>query len=237
MSGPGAILREIHRLQKNARDLQARLEQGPRQLKLQQDRLARQEQGLKSDQDEVKQLKVHIHDKEVSLKALDEQIKKYERQMSGIISKKEFDAFKHELAHARGEVARLEDEILAILVQVEEKAARLPESEKALKEARAQTEQFVREYEDRMANLAAQHKEVLAKLAQVAATLPDDVKPQYERLTRHKGEDALSAVESRICTACYTEITAQNFNDLVRGVFVQCKNCGRMLYLAEGTGD
>jgi predicted nucleic acid-binding Zn-ribbon protein len=176
---------------------------------------------------------VEVHGKEVSLKSIDEKVKKFEKQLGDIMSKKEYDALRTELAHAREQAGKLEDEILALLGQVEEKAARIPELESNLKEGRAQVEQFVREYDERMARLAQEQKDVLKKLSDEEATLPDDIKPHYERLTNLKGEDALALVENRTCTACYTEITPQNHNDLMRGLFILCKNCGRIMYLAE----
>src|SRR5947208_3475117 len=74
---------------------------------------------------------------------------------------------------------------------------------------------------------------VQKQLAELEATLADDIKPAYDRLIASKGEDAMSAVENKTCIACYTGITAQNYNDLVQGRFLLCKSCGRILYLPE----
>src|SRR5215831_8293978 len=98
MPAPGATLREIHRLRRAAKDLSTRIESGPRQVKAQRAAVARHEENLKKAQDELKHLKVHTHEKEVSLKSATEQIKKYEKQLNDIMSKKEYDALKHELA-------------------------------------------------------------------------------------------------------------------------------------------
>lgn len=233
MSAPGAALREIHRLRKHAKELRLRIEQGPKQLQGQKDKVARQEQILKQAQDEVKQSKVAAHEKEGSLKIVDEKIKKYEKQLNDIMSKKEYDALRHELAHARDQVSKLEDEILTKLTEIEERAARVPEVEKNLQEAKIQAAQVAKDYETRMGDMARQQEEALGKLAEIEATLPEDIRAQYDRLTKLKGEDALSAVEGHTCVACYTEITPQNINDLARGLFVLCKSCGRMLYLPE----
>lgn len=233
MSSPGTILREIHRLRKNAKDLSTRIEQGPKQQQSQKDKVARQEQILKQAQDELKQTKAKAHEKEGALKTIDEQIKKYEKQLNDIMSKKEYDALKHELTHSRDKVAKIEDEILTVLTEIEERAAKLPELEKNLKETKVQAEQLARDFETRMADLAAQHKEVVAKLAEVEATLPEDIKAPYDRLIRVMGEDALASVEGHVCVACYTEITPQNQTELRRSLFVLCKSCGRMLYLPE----
>ena len=75
--------------------------------------------------------------------------------------------------------------------------------------------------------------EVNKQMADVEAKLPDDIRPHYQRLLSARGEDALSAVEGRSCTACYTEITQQNYHNLTCDQFVLCKSCGRILYLPE----
>src|SRR5205807_2603818 len=92
MTATATILREIHRLRRQAAELQARIDQGPRQLKAQHARIARQEETLRQAQDAVKHLKVTMHEKDVSLKATQQQIAKYEKQLNEVTSKKEFDA-------------------------------------------------------------------------------------------------------------------------------------------------
>ena len=44
----------------------------------------------------------------------------------------------------------------------------------------------------------------------------------------------LAAVKGRTCTHCYTEITAQQFNELHQELYVLCKSCGRIFVLASG---
>jgi uncharacterized protein len=233
MPSPGAIVRDIHRLRRSVKDLTIRIDQGPKQLKAQHNKVARQEEILKKAQDELKHLKVKTHDRELSLKITTDQKTKYERQLNDIMSKKEYDALKHELATTREQFMRLEDEILAGMMEIEERQAKLPELEKALAQARADAAQVERDYQARMADLAGQRDRVMQELTQVEATLPEDFKPQYDRLIHSKAEDAMTAVTGKTCVACYTEITTQNYNDLVQGFFILCKSCGRMLYLAE----
>ncbi len=233
MTSPGEILREIHRLRRNAKELEGKSEAGPKQLKMQHAAVTRQEENLRQAQEQLKHLKVKTHEKEVSLKTCAGQIAKYEKQLNDIMSKKEYEALKHEMTNSRAEKDKLEDEILALLEQIDQQQAKVPECEKALAQARAQAAQFEQDYEARMADLAAQRRQALARLAEVEAGLPDDIRSQYDRLVGHKGQDAMAAVENSTCVACYTSITAQSQNDLLRGMFVLCKSCGRMLYLAE----
>ena len=67
------------------------------------------------------------------------------------------------------------------------------------------------------------------------AGLPEDVRALYDRLVAAKGDSAMASVQDRTCSACYTEITAQSQNDLLQERLVFCKNCGRILYLAEAS--
>ena len=69
MAGPGPILREIHRLRRSIKDLESAAENGPRQLKAQQNKIAKDDENVHRAQEMVKQQKVKIHDKEVSIKA------------------------------------------------------------------------------------------------------------------------------------------------------------------------
>jgi predicted nucleic acid-binding Zn-ribbon protein len=233
MSGPGSTLREIHRLKRLAKDLHTKIEQGPRQQTAQKNKVARHEEMLKKAQDDLKLAKVHMHEREVELKTTDEKVKKYEKQLSDIMSKKEYEALKHEISHARGQIGKIEDQVLADLGLIEELAAKVPQAEQALKQVREEAANLAKDFESRMAEFARERDTVQQQLKEAEAQLPGDIGEQYRRIVAARGEDAFAAVENNNCAACYTSITAQNSNDLRRGMFFVCKSCGRMLYLAE----
>ena len=233
MPGPAAILRELHRLRRHARDLQTEIDRGPRLFKAQQTKAARQEELLKETQELIKKLKVKNHDKEGELKVRQEQLIKHQRQLNIAASKKEYDALQHELADGKKAISQLEDEILETMGQTDEKTAQVPELERALKQAKEEVVQFDRTNQARLATLTEQLRQAQRQIKEVEESLQGDVRDYYERLVSHRGEDALSAVLNRTCSACYTEITAQNYNDLMQGHFVLCKSCGRILYLPE----
>ena len=233
MAGPATILREIHRLRRHARDLQAEIERGPRLLKAQQTKVTKQEETVREGHDALKRLKVSSHDKEGQLKATLQQISKHEKQLNEAGSKKEYDALKVEIAADKKKCQQLEDEILGYMAEIEERTARLPELEKAVQQAKAEYADFEKDSQGRLAGLTVQLNQALQGIKDVEATLPEDVRPQYDRLVAARGEDAMAAVEHRTCRACYTEITAQSFNDLMLSQFVLCKSCGRTLYLPD----
>jgi predicted nucleic acid-binding Zn-ribbon protein len=233
MAGPATILREIHRLRRHAKDLQTEIERQPRLLKAQQSKIARQEELLREAQDKLKHLKVATHEKEVQLRSTHQQIAKHQKQLNEAASKKEYDALQTEINNDRQACKRLEDEILEGLAETDERAAQIPELEQSVKRAREEAAQFEKESQARQASLREMLDQAVRQLKEVEGTIPDAVRPQYERLVAARDEQAMAAVENRTCSACYTEITAQNYNELLIGQFVLCKSCGRILYLRD----
>jgi predicted nucleic acid-binding Zn-ribbon protein len=231
MSGPAVIFREIHRLRKHAQDLQEQLDRIPRQLKAQQVRVARLEQEQHDEQEAIKKLKVEVQGREKALKARYADVDKYAQLP--ISSKKEYDAQQAEIAAARADCRRQEDVILEGMAQVEERTALLPERDKALAGAKQELASFEKDSGARKASLAGQLAQVSAQLQKAEEQIPANLRDQYKRVVNARGADAMSAVRDRTCTACYTEITAQNYNDLAGGMFIFCKSCGRVLYLPE----
>jgi predicted nucleic acid-binding Zn-ribbon protein len=233
MSGPAEVFRELHRLRRHARDLQDQVERGPRLIQGQHARAARQEESYREAQEALKRLKVGTHEKEVSLKSAHQQIEKYQRQLNEAVGSKEYAALQTEIAHARKRFQELEEEILAGMAEAEERAAQLPGAEKAVRQAKDEAARYEEAAKERLAAHARQLAEVQQKIREVEATLPEEVRPLYERLVVARGEDGMAVVQGRNCAACYTAITAQNYNDLLSGRLVLCKACGRILYLPE----
>jgi len=232
MAGPATILREIHRLRKNAADLQNEIERMPRMLKAQQARIVRQEEALREAHEVLKKAKLAGHEKESELKAAQQLMAKHEKQLSESTSKKEYDALKVEIADDKKKCQTIEDKILESMVAVEEKSAQIPVAEKAVAQAKVEYAEHEKISQKRLADLRDQLGKTHHSIKEVEHSLPPDVLPAYERLVGARGEDALAVVQNRTCMACYTEITAQAYNDLMLSQFVLCKSCGRVLYLA-----
>jgi uncharacterized protein len=230
MAGPAAILREIHRLRAFAQELQSRIDLGPKQHAAQQGVVAKREEELKQGQEAVKKLKIAVHEHEVSVKAESQQVKKYEQQLNDIHSKKEYDALKHEIASAQEKMRALEDETLTAMLELDECANQLPALDKAVKTAKAEYAECESKNKGQIESWIKQRDEAIQQIAAEEAKLSDDIRPQYQRLVKAMGADALASVEGKICAACYTELTTQLYHNVLKQQFVLCWNCGRVLY-------
>ncbi|HEY7311813.1 MAG TPA: C4-type zinc ribbon domain-containing protein [Gemmataceae bacterium] len=233
MSGPAVLFREIHRLRRFAHELQDQMDRVPRQQKTQQAKVARQEENYRAAQDALKHLKVEVHGKEGNLKTAHTQIAKFQKQLNEAESKKEYDALQHEIRDAKTACERLEEEILNGIAETEEKTAQLPELEKAVKQAKEEYAAFESGMQERLAGLQSQLAEAQKQLHEQETGIPANIRMHYERVVAGMGHEGLAVVKGRTCTNCYTEITAQQFNELQQEMYVLCKSCGRILYLPE----
>jgi predicted nucleic acid-binding Zn-ribbon protein len=231
MATPAQILKDIHRLKRHIKDLDAKLDQGPKAHKAHQLKVTQAEEALYKAQDGIKHLKVNIHEKEVSVKVAQQGIEKLEK--TPISNKKEYDALRVEIATAQKAIHKLEDEILETMGELEDKTKAIPECEKVLQKAKAESAQFDKDHQVRLDRWSAERLSALAELRGVEGQLPEDLRIIYDRLSGSSWADAISAVHDRICANCYTEVTPQNYNELQRGLFVICKSCGRMLYAEQ----
>lgn len=234
MAGPAPLFRDIHRLRSFAHSLKEQLERLPRQHKAQQARLATAQGALTAAQEKIKHLKVEASSKEKALKGKHEQIAKNEGKLNNIQSKKEYDAIQLEIAFAKTECGKLEDEILQALTDAEDETARLPGLEKALAAVKAEVAKFEADMAPKQATWQAELTQAQAKLQEVEPNLPKQVRPTYDRTVKALGHDGFASVKGRTCGGCQADIPAQDRGDLEDDLFVMCRSCGRILYLADG---
>jgi uncharacterized protein len=230
---PGIVdtLRELHRLHRLIRDVKAETEKGPKLLRQQQARLTRSEEAVKEGHDTIKKLKVTSHEKEVELKAAHQQIAKYEKQRETAASKKEMDAFEHEISHNKQECSKLEEEIFAVMAEIDAWTAKIPVLDKTFAAVKQDLAGFEQEENQRQVRLASELQRAETELAELQMTLPSDIRTIYDRLIKAHGADGLAAVKDKTCSNCNGSLTQQHLRELDAGRFFMCKNCGRALYI------
>lgn len=232
MAGPAPLFREIHRLRSFIHDLEEQLGRLPRALKARQATLTRHSEALTQAQETIKSLKVTTATNEKSIKSKTEAIARFEGQLGGIQSKKEYDAKQLEIAFAKAEISKLEEGALEAMEQAETLTATLPELEKAVALAREEARQFEAEMEGRRATWQAELGRAKAKLAEAEPKIPRDVRTVYEKAVQSMGHDGFAEVSGRTCGGCQGDITVQDRYQLEAEQFLMC-NCGRILYLPE----
>ena len=183
--------------------------------------------------DTLKHLSVRIREKELEVKETQQLAIKHEQQMNSASSKKEYDAFKLEIANEKKKALELEDEILRTMLEIDERKARLPDEDKAVEQAKREFAEYEKSHASRQASLAEQLQQAQQSLKEVEASLPEDIRAQYDRTVQSHGHEGFAAVQNNACTECYTEITRSIELRLLNDDFAVCPRCGRILYLPE----
>ena len=234
MTTTADILKEIHQLRKFIRDLESKLADLPRQVKRRKDDVIYHEGKQKEAREQLQQLKMKAHEDDVSMKTIDGQIERYEKQLNEIMSKKEYDALKTEISHAKEKMSVLEDLVLEELTEIDERTEQLPIFEKTVQDAKKEAETYEKEATERTESLTQELEKSRTKLAETEDQLPSgEFRTQYELLVKRYGEEAFSPVVKGTCQFCFTTTTTQQKNELIQGRIVMCKSCGRIIYLGD----
>jgi len=228
-----ALLRQAHRLRKHLRELQSESDLGPRVSKAQQAHLAEEEAAHKMAYDLVSKLKLKIRDDEGTLKQINVQLAKYEKQLNEAGSPKEYEGKQSEIRQAKEKIDQTEEAILTGMEELENRTAALPADDKRWVDSQSHFKQQQVDAKERLERILEDQTSAKDELAKVDAQLPTDVKGQYERLIARYGPDGLAGVHGRSCQQCRTAITEQQKAELINGKFICCPNCGRGLYAAD----
>jgi uncharacterized protein len=229
-----SILRECHRFRRHLRELQSEIDLGPRVLKIQQQKLADEEQSHKDSYETIKKLKLKQKDDEGTLKQTETRLLKLQTDINSAGSKKEFDAKTHEIEMASANKDALENSILTTIMEIEERTAAIPAVEKRWADAQAAFKQYQVDAAERLERLKGDQAVTQTALDASEVKLPPEMKNQYLRLVKSYGPDGFAAVNGRSCSNCRTSMTEQQKTTLQGGTFMCCAQCGRGLYVGEG---
>ena len=110
MSTTAASLKALHHLYLRLHDVNQKLEQGPKRIKLKEQFALVQEDKLKAVQDQVTQLKKQVHQKNLDLQTNEAKILSLKGKLNTASSNKEFDIIKGQIEADQMANSVLEDE-------------------------------------------------------------------------------------------------------------------------------
>jgi uncharacterized protein len=211
--------------------LTAEIASFPKQVAQIEAKLAGSKAQLEAAQAGMKADEVIRRKHESEIKDQQEKISKYRDQSLKVKTNDEYRALNHEIQFAEGEIRKLEDKILEIMVAADTRKEVIQQAEAALKADTADNE---KEKEHARAQTAADEKELAELDAQrqvLRAQIDEDTLRHYERVFKLR-HSALSAVhEDQMCSVCRVILRPQVFQDVMRGAeMVYCDSCQRILY-------
>lgn len=233
MAVPAATLRTLHRIHRQLTDLGSRLARGPRQIAAGDSRIATLEAAVAAAKEEVKKTQLACNQKELQLKEREAKIEKVRTKLNTASSNKEYQMLVEQIAADEQANSVLSDEILEMFDKVEQLAGVVKEKDAELETGKGEVEKMKNKISSEKDSLEADLARLTTECKELEATLPGEVKQDFERIVGTRGEDGLACVEGEFCGHCNQMINPQMFNELLMEKMVLCKSCGAILYLPE----
>ena len=233
MTTTAASLKALHKLYLRLYDVDQKLEQGPKRIKLKEQFAIQQEEKLKAVQDQVTQLRKQVQQKNLDLQSNEAKILDLKGKLNSAASNKEFDIIKGQIAADEMANSVLEDEILELMDKIDEKEEEVKAWVERKDAAHAEAKKTALDFESSKTRLNQDIEECKAAIADAETIIPENLKVQFARLVRSHGSGALAPVDGKFCSACNVMILPQVRVELNSGRLVFCKSCGRLQYLDD----
>jgi predicted nucleic acid-binding Zn-ribbon protein len=217
----------------------------PRQLASAEKKVAHAKDNLAAVQAEIKTLKLEASKRELSVKECDVKIDKLVTQSMTAKKNDEYQAFQKEISGMKADKLRVEDGLLDLMMQSDEKAKLEKLRQEEVKQAEDEHAVAKKKLEAEMMVDDREIEAMLAKRSGVIGSTEKEIIRVYERVLAAKDDGiALSAVgkyeviedEGKVvywqCEACGVGLNMQDVNLLMMGRDLQfCRNCSRVMYL------
>jgi len=144
---------------------------------------------------------------------------------------REYHAMQHEIETAQGEVKRIEDIMLELMVGGDEIGSALKAAEAGVKTAE---QQITKEHADLDKQLAAAGmtlEEALSARAALVATIPAGVVATYEQVAKGRRGVAVAQARDGLCSECHVRLRPMVYQEVRHNTgLIQCDHCQRFLY-------
>ncbi len=168
---------------------------------------------------------------EKDLAAVNTRLTRYKDQLMEVKTNREYHAMQHEIETAQGEVKRVEDQMLELMVAADDLSATLKSAEASLKTAE---QDITRERADLDRQLGASDavlEETLAERRALAAQISPNVLEQYEIVAKGRRGIAVAEARAERCTECHVRLRPMIYSEVRHNkTLVQCDSCQRFLY-------
>jgi predicted nucleic acid-binding Zn-ribbon protein len=175
---------------------------------------------------------------EKDLAAVTTRLTRYKDQLMEVKTNREYTAMQHEIETAQGEVKRLEDRMLEMMLEADDLAAGVKAAEAALKAAEQQIVKERAALDVELAAAATTIEATLRERAALVAELPANVVAVYDSVARGRKGIAVSPAKDERCSQCQVRLRPQVFQHVrANSGIIQCDSCQRILYYVPPQAD
>ncbi len=168
---------------------------------------------------------------EKDLAAIQTRLSRYKDQLMEVKTNREYHAMQHEIETAQGEVQRLEDQMLELMLAGDEVTGGLKAAESGVKQAEVQVTRERADLDAELVSIAGELERLLRDRAALVAEIPAQPMAMYEQVARGRKGIAVAAARDGLCSECHVRLRPMVYAEVRHNAtLVQCDHCQRILY-------
>jgi len=193
--------------------------------------------GLEAKQEEIKLTKIQIDRLELELKSRDEHIAKYRAALNTAKSNKEYSSILTELNTSKADNAKIENQILELMKNVEADEGECVEMQTQIDEQKAKLDELRKESEVEAAKHESEIAEIQVEWDHTAKDVEARVLETFKRVAETYDGQVIAQVDQLddksdtfSCGGCFMRLPAEVVNQLMtKDDIIRCSNCTRIL--------
>lgn len=212
-----ALKAEVAALPKHVAEIEAKLAGAKKRVETVQ-------AALKADDAARRKYESEIQDQQ-------QKISRYRDQSLNVKTNPEYRALLNEIEHAEGEIRKLEDKVLEIMVAADSRKETLKAAEAELKADTAENDAEKQSARQRTIDDEKQLAELGERRREIRGKVNEEVLFHYDRLVKHRGLALAAVHDDQMCSACHVAQRPQVFQEVMSNEhIVSCSSCSRILY-------
>ena len=172
--------------------------------------------------------------RDLELEEVQDKINKLKARSSEIKTNKEYEAHLKEIESFEKNKYKIEDDILAIMEDLEAFGGEVRKEEIKVKETEAEFSKQEKILDEEKKKIEAELEVLKAKRKDFVSRLDEEIYHQYKTLRNRLGGIAVVQTVNEFCLGCHTNIPPQLYNDIKSTDNIHtCFYCKRFLYYKE----
>jgi len=239
----GTLLEALRRLQSIENDLaqvRGRLRARKNAVALQSKKIEQHRTDWTALRERALSRRAEADRQELELRGREEQVSRCRVGLNTAKTNKEYAAILTQINTLKADNAKLEEEILRIMQEVDALNVDAEKLKGAMESEEKRLEEITRSSEQEIERLEGMLADLTAKRAEAARAIPPEALAAFDRVADTYDGEAMAQVEIHgnkppyryVCGGCYMSLNPEHANALrVRDEIRTCDNCRRILYL------
>ncbi len=232
------LLYEFQQIDAAILTLDNKLKSVPRKIKKAEAQLQLHQQKLQEKQAQLADVEKLQRSKTAELEMEGEQRSKYQAQLRGVKSNKEYQALDKEISFIEVKEAEIEDEILSAMLRIDQLNEELDQRQKDFAAEQEKHNAQKAEHEQEAKDLEAEIVKWQTKQQDFAHQIDSGLRDQYQARFKRYRKGLVSLVVENACGNCHLTIPPQTLQEARKyEQLIHCGSCRLILYIPSPSPD